>query len=212
VSPEAQATTELPEGQIAPAPEQTEKPKRRWIRWGLPAGALVIGLAVGAVAGAGDPTESEEYRAQGQSLVSVQDELESTQERVETLENQVAAAKGQAERAETIAASAATARNAELDTREAALVAREQAVTATEQAVKASSIRDGIWTVGVDIEPGSYRVSEALTGYCYWAITQSGTNGDDIIENDGPTGGFPTVRLSAGQDFENNGCGTFVKQ
>jgi hypothetical protein len=73
---------------------------------------------------------------------------------------------------------------------------------------------EGIWTVGVDIEPGTYRTAEAITGtgYCYWAIYTSGTDGDDIIENDGPEGGCPTVTLSAGQDFENSGCGTFVKQ
>jgi hypothetical protein len=39
-----------------------------------------------------------------------------------------------------------------------------------------------------------------------------GTSGDDIIENDGPKGGFTTITWSEGQDFENGGCGTFVKQ
>ncbi len=56
------------------------------------------------------------------------------------------------------------------------------------------------------------RVTEPLTGYCYWGIYTSDTNGSDIVDNDGPDGGFPTVTLSAGQDFENSGCGAFVKQ
>jgi hypothetical protein len=64
----------------------------------------------------------------------------------------------------------------------------------------------------VDVAPGAYRTSEAVVGDCYWAIYTSGTNGSDIVQNDIPTGGFPTVQLSEGQDFENNGCGTFVKQ
>ena len=89
---------------------------------------------------------------------------------------------------------------------------REKAVTAVEDRIAATSIGEGIWTVGVDVKPGTYRTKEALSGYCYWAIYRSGTNGDDIVENDGPEGGFPTVTLSAGQDFENSGCGTFVKQ
>ncbi|WP_147251474.1 hypothetical protein [Blastococcus sp. TBT05-19] len=106
----------------------------------------------------------------------------------------------------------AAQRRAELDERAAEVAAREQAVTAVEQQIAANSITNGIWTVGVDVEPGTYRVSQPLTGYCYWAIYRTGSNGDDIIENDGPEGGFPTVTLSAGQDFENSGCGTFVKQ
>jgi hypothetical protein len=101
---------------------------------------------------------------------------------------------------------------AELDGRAAELAEREAAVTAVEQQIAANSIGTGIWTVGVDVEPGTYRVSESLTGYCYWAIYRTGSNGRDIIENDGPTGGFPTVTLSVGQDFENSRCGTFVKQ
>ena len=104
------------------------------------------------------------------------------------------------------------ARAAALDQREKDVAAREEAVTATEQRVAATSIGNGIWTVGVDVEPGTYRVAKALSGYCYWGIYRSGSNGDDIIENDGPEGGFPTVTLSEGQDFVNNGCGTFVKQ
>ena len=90
--------------------------------------------------------------------------------------------------------------------------ARQQAVAAIEQRIADTSIPNGIWTVGIDVEPGTYRVSQPLLRYCYWGIYVSGTNGSDIIDNDGPTGGFPTVTLRAGQDFENSGCGTFVKQ
>ena len=85
-------------------------------------------------------------------------------------------------------------------------------MAAVEQRIAATSIGEGIWSVGVDIEPGTYRTAQPLSGYCYWGIYRSGTNGDDIVENDGPTGGYPTVTLSPGQDFENSGCGTFVKQ
>jgi hypothetical protein len=37
---------------------------------------------------------------------------------------------------------------------------REKVVAATEERIAANSVSDGIWTVGVDIEPGTYRTSE----------------------------------------------------
>jgi hypothetical protein len=183
-------------------------------RWGIPAAALALGLSVGGAVGVGvaiasnEPTQSEEYQ-------SLQQELETAEGEIGDAE---AAAKEASDRARVAANELAT-RSGELDKRqadmeatEAAVVVREQAVTALERQIAANSIGNGIWTVGVDVEPGTYRVSESLTGYCYWAILKSGTNGSDIIDNDGPTGGFPTVQLREGQDFENGGCGTFVKQ
>lgn len=66
-----------------------------------------------------------------------------------------------------------------------------------------------------DREPGAvrraYRTAEAVTSMCYWAIVRTGSNGADIIQNDLPKGGFPSVTLKAGQDFENS-CGVWAKQ
>ncbi len=90
---------------------------------------------------------------------------------------------------------------------------REAAVSATEQQVAATTIKPGRWTVGVDIEPGSYRVSEPVVGTrCYWKISVTGSNGDDIVSNDFGTQGNHTVTLSNGQDFESSDCGSWVKQ
>lgn len=102
-------------------------------------------------------------------------------------------------------------REAELDEREAALVERETAVTEQEQTIAANTITDGVWTVGVDIDPGTYR-AKAVSGTCYWEITASGSNGYDIVENDLPGGGNPTVTLSEGQDFTTQRCGEWRKQ
>jgi hypothetical protein len=66
--------------------------------------------------------------------------------------------------------------------------------------------------VGTDVQPGHYRTTAAVSGGCYWMITKSGTNGSDIIQNGLPTGGYPTVTLSAGQDFTTQDCGSWVKQ
>ena len=188
-----------------------ERRRRKWLA--LPAAFAAGGLLLGAAAGAGimaslsDPTKSEEYR----DLLVLKDDRD---ERISELTADTRRAESRAETVEDGLA----ARRAQLDEREEKLVAaegqiraREEAVTATEQAVAARSVGPGTWTVGIDIEPGTYRTQEAVLGQCYWAILRSGSNGD-IIENDIVSGGFPTVTLSVGQDFEHNRCGTFVKQ
>ncbi len=73
-----------------------------------------------------------------------------------------------------------------------------------------TAISDGVWTVGVDIAPGTYRVIEAVVSECYWAIYQSGTNQEEIVANAIVEGGRPTVTLRKGQDFE-TGCGDWTK-
>jgi len=75
-----------------------------------------------------------------------------------------------------------------------------------------ASVGDGVYVVGQDMQPGTYRVSAAVTDGCYWAITKSGSNGGDIVQNDLPKGGFPQVTVKAGQDFDSERCGTWVKK
>lgn len=74
-----------------------------------------------------------------------------------------------------------------------------------------NTIEEGTWTVGVDVKAGTYRTVDPVAGGCYWEITKAGTNGADIVENDNPTGGRPTVTLKKGQEFKNQGCGIFKK-
>jgi hypothetical protein len=107
---------------------------------------------------------------------------------------------------ETVAGSAPAA---------AAPVASTVTVTATPPAAAAppagagATIEEGTYSVGVDIQPGTYRAVGAGSD-CYWAITKSGTNGSDIIDNH-LGGGNLTVTLKAGQDFTSNRCGTWTK-
>lgn len=79
-------------------------------------------------------------------------------------------------------------------------------------AAATGTIEEGDWTVGADIAPGTYRTEAPVEAGCYWAIYKAGTNQQDIINNGNPTGGYPTVVLKKGQEFTNQGCGTFVKQ
>jgi len=75
----------------------------------------------------------------------------------------------------------------------------------------APTVEDGVWTVGVDIPAGRYRTTAAVPADCYWSITKTGSNGTDIIANDIPGGGRPTVTVKAGQDFTSARCGTWTK-
>lgn len=72
-------------------------------------------------------------------------------------------------------------------------------------------IEEGQWEVGVDIKAGTYKLIEPVTGDCYWKISPTGKP-DDIVNNDIVTGGRPTVILKKGQDFTNEGCGTWGKR
>lgn len=71
---------------------------------------------------------------------------------------------------------------------------------------------DGTWTVGKDIAAGTYRATADVGSSCYWGIYETGSNGGNIIENDLPGGGRPSVALSAGQDFKSSRCGTWTRQ
>lgn len=143
---------------------------------------------------------------------TAQSELAGVQSKADTL---VAASEEMQVQIDTLESEAASVaqRATELETQAAGLAEREAAVTATEQQVAANTITTGTWTVGVDVEPGTYKVTAPVaTGSCYWKITATGTNGGDIVENDIVSGGLPQVNLSAGQDFTTERCGDWIKQ
>lgn len=75
-----------------------------------------------------------------------------------------------------------------------------------------AAIEEGVWVVGSDIQPGTYRTIDPVSDGCYWGIYRGGTNMDDIIQNGTPTGGRPVVTLRKGQEFESNGCGSWAKR
>lgn len=82
---------------------------------------------------------------------------------------------------------------------------------ASPAAPKVITIEAGTWTVGTDVPAGTYR-SSGVSSMCYWAITKTGTNGQDIVANDLPSGGRPQVTLKKGQDFETSDeCGVWSK-
>ena len=84
---------------------------------------------------------------------------------------------------------------------------RDSLKTEVEQ-VKRTTVDDGVWQVGTDIDAGTYRAAKEVGSDCYWEID----NGDDIAQNDIPGGGFPQFTVSDGQQLKVQNCGTFTKQ
>lgn len=105
---------------------------------------------------------------------------------------------------------AAKKREDEVKKREDTVKQREDAVTQQEQIQAQNTIAEGTWAVGVDIQPGTYRTKEAVSGTCYWEIN-SDPNGSDIVENDIVSGGRPTVTLKGGQFFKTSRCGEWIR-
>lgn len=73
---------------------------------------------------------------------------------------------------------------------------------------KRTTVSDGVWQVGKDIDAGAYRANDSVTNRCYWEVSA----GDDIVQNDMPGGGYPQVTVSDGQQLKLQNCGTFTKQ
>lgn len=88
------------------------------------------------------------------------------------------------------------------------LNAQLETLTGKVEQAKKNSISDGVWQVGTDIDPGTYRATESVAEDCYWAIEQ----GDNIVDNDIPGGGYPQTTVSAGQQLKLSNCGTWSKQ
>ncbi|MCG2621411.1 hypothetical protein LVY72_05710 [Arthrobacter sp. I2-34] len=208
----------------AGAPDLPAKPKKA-SKIGKPGKGRRIAMAISAVVlfGGGiasgmaleDPTASEEYAALAAEKASVESARDGLQSDYDTLNADYDALDaGIEDREAAVEERAADLEKgeAELKEAEAAVKKREKAVTGAEKEKAANTIHEGTWTVGVDIAAGTYRTTDAVDSDCYWGIYTSGTNGDDIIANDIPGGGRPTVTLSKGQDFNTTRCGTWTKQ
>ncbi|BCW78850.1 hypothetical protein [Arthrobacter sp. NicSoilC5] len=191
------------------------KPRRK--KRVLVAGAAVVLFASGVAVGTAlpDPKASPAYKSLAGEKSTVETERDaalssyaSLKGKYDTLQNGITG------RESTVSAREAEVSKADAAVKavEAAVKKREDAVTGAEKAKAANTVADGTWTVGSDIEPGTYRAAAAVGSTCYWGIYQSGTNGSKIIENDIPGGGRPVVTLSPGQDFNSTRCGKWEKQ
>lgn len=97
-------------------------------------------------------------------------------------------------------------RAARLDDRENQIAGREADLERTVQ----QQFGDGTWEVGVDIEPGRYRI-EPGSG-CYWArLRDRGAGIDSVIQNANPRGQQEVVDIAVSDGyFESSRCGTWT--
>ncbi|MEC5179482.1 hypothetical protein [Arthrobacter sp. CG_A4] len=201
-------------GEARPASEKAKPGRKRRIFTVAAAVALLAGAtAVGTTLP--DPKSSDAYVALAGEKSAVESDrdsakssYESMKSKYDTLQNGIAAREAKVAARETEAGKA----DAAVKTADAAVKKREEAVTGAEKTKAANTIGDGTWTVGKDIEAGTYRAAADVGSSCYWGIYATGSNGSNIIDNDLPGGGRPSVALSGGQDFKSSRCGKWEKQ
>lgn len=176
---------------------------------GLLAGGVFTGLAMA------DPTTSDEYAtavSHAQVAGADRDKYRGALEELTTKHDTLVSDLADRESALADRESAVGEKETEVSESAAAVKTREKAVGTAEAEAAANTVSDGTWTVGEDIKPGTYRATSDVGSTCYWGIYKSGSNGDNIIANDIPGGGRPTVKLSKGQDFNSTRCGTWQKK
>ena len=213
--PDEASIEEVFTGPAGEQPTPAAKPRRK--KRILLAGAAVVLFAGGAAVGTvlPDPKTSEAYTSLADEKSTVEIERDAALSSYASLKGKYDTLQGSITgRESTVSAREAEVSkgDAAVKAAEAAVKKREDAVTGAEKAKAANTIGDGTWTVGSDIEPGTYRAAAAVGSTCYWGIYRSGSNGGDIIENDIPGGGRPVVTLSPGQDFNSTRCGKWEKQ
>jgi hypothetical protein len=72
----------------------------------------------------------------------------------------------------------------------------------------ATTFSEGVWLVGRDVASGTYSPTSPVSPNCYWGISVGG----EVVDNDLPGGGLPTVQLEEGQEFKSTDCGTWTQR
>lgn len=182
----------------------------------LAAGALALGLGAGlflGVATTPEPTATEEYQALQARLDGTEAELSGARRALAEAGAELEALAGELPAREQAVREAGVA----LDERERALTQserrleradkalrkRERTVGILERRIQRNTVPgNGIFEVGVDITPGTYRTAGAKN--CYFAVTAD-PNGAEITANN-ITSGPALVALAEGEFFETSGC------
>ncbi len=213
-------------------PPAGDKPiwyRRRWVQ--LVATALVA-VAVGGAAGSSSASEADARAAAAEQRAETAEGRASEAEAdAKTAQASVAEAQKQAAGAKAAAEASLAERAAQLDAenakvadglkaredrvagQEAALLKREQAVGIAEAEAKANEFDgDGIYLVGSDIKPGTYKAGPSPRGNCYYARLSSASGGfGSIIANNNTEGPVVLVVKASDVALEVSGCGTFRK-
>jgi hypothetical protein len=214
------ASPTLEAGQVTPA--QSAR-KRRLVVAGIATLALLTGGALGGGIAAVAADDQDRVEALSGDVVALRDQLADSEAAVAAAEDRADAAEADADGAVEEAraqvqtenadqAAALDAREADLGAREAAVGQREGAVSVLEQQAADGSLPgDGVYLVGTEVAPGTYRASSP-GDYCYWERL-SGLSGefDDLITN-GLGAADSTVTISGSDTaFSTDGCGSWQR-
>lgn len=194
--------TEMNQPAQQPNPTETAKDRKwPWISAVIMAAvvAMMVGIAIG---GAGKDREGERRAQQLAKQTAAVEDREAAAGRREVDASQK-------EGSLSSRSASLDTRQGELDRTAEDLAKREQALLPKEQAAaKARITRDGVYLVGKDIVPGTYRTAGGSS--CYWQRS-SGTSGDfnEILAN-GAEGGQAIVTIAASDvAFTTQRCGTW---
>jgi hypothetical protein len=188
--------------------------------------ALVVGVAGGLIAGHRLGSDDAELALARRDNAALEDRVASLEEDRAALESErdlFGAENAQLQREEArfderekrlrsarkrLSAAAADLRSERRDLRARTeqLESRAAELRRERERILESSIEDGIWQVGVDVEPGIYRADGGSS--CYWALLRSADT-RAIINN----GGFApnqTLRIRSPW-FQTNDCGRWTK-
>lgn len=238
-STHAQPPSPTPQPPLGTPAGPTTATKPAWYRrtWVLVTAAVLVGLTLGASAGATDPTTTEAYKAvvaerdgaraelttAEDALAKTEDDLEAAQTEVQSVlgdlparedaldEDKADLKAAQAEgKADLKAAQTRLNKRAQdLAAAEKDVAARERKVGIVETTIAKNTIAgEGMYEVGNDIKPGTYKTTGS-TG-CYYAVLSSPDTFDIVNNNnvDGPA----ILSVSNGQYLELSGCADWIWQ
>lgn len=199
----------------------TSTPKPAWYRrtWVTVTGVAVLGLILGAGVGSSSgPEISPAAQKQIDAAHSAQHKAETDRDDARAAQQQAESERDQA-RDELTAAqddlttrgAALDKRKADLDKRQSDLDAREKKVSGAEAAAKANSFGgDGIYLVGTDIQPGTYKAGPSPD--CYTEVDRDLDGGLDSIMSNNITSGPVVLKVpSSAKAIKVNGCAEFHK-
>ena len=221
VAPQAPSPTVLQENPL----EAKARVRVPWYRrlWVIGAAGVAVGFVLGsAMAGNADVKTQPQYKSLAKRYSTTNDDLAGVKKSLARSQAALTDAKAalgdlparesalKASQKKLVAAqSALRSAQAAVDAKDKSVTKREKAVGIVETEIAKNTLDgSGLYKVGADMNPGTYKTSGAPG--CYYAILNS-TDTSDIADNNNIDGqAFVTVR--DGQYFETDGCADWILQ
>lgn len=191
------SATSAPSGSGGDTPFYTKK-------WFIGVAAGLVGLALGAATASGATVEDDpKYKDMSSKLSETKSKLSSAESEVAGVEAREAKAQ---EQEDSLAKAAAA-----LKKQTASVEKREKAVGIVEDDIERNTIPgDGVYIVGDDIKPGTYRSTD--NSGCYWQRSSSLKGDFESIIANGNVDGSAVITIAASdKGFTSTGCNDWKK-